>query len=134
MKGSTHEEGPGAGMLNRILRGKVRVCGTNMRSTRQREVYGIRKCRRERNYMGGKGREMWKEGHWRRDLERALDRILVWEVRDKMESTRNWRKCRTKKKHGNVERDTSKAKIVGEKIGRRAKSLKGWGTLSHTEA
>ena len=45
-------------MLNRILGGKVRG---------KHRKYGIRKCRRERKYMGGKGKiRMCKEVCWMR--------------------------------------------------------------------
>ena len=43
-------EGPGAGMLDRILGGGVRD---------KHGKYGKRKCRRKRKYMGRKGRGMW---------------------------------------------------------------------------
>ena len=86
--------------------------------------------------MRGKGRVMWNEVRWRRDLERVtmLNRILGGEVPDKTESAGNWRKSRRLRKYGNVERYTVKTTIVGGKIGRRAKAHKEWGTLSHTEA
>ena len=64
---------------------------------------------------------MLKKKRWRS----KLNRILEEKVRDKTESTGNWRKLGRKSKYGNVERDTSKATIVGEEIGRRAKAHKG---------
>ena len=55
-------------------------------------------------------------GMWGSTLEEGpgagmLSRILEGEVRDKMESTGNRRKCRKKSKYGNVERDTSKTTL-----------------------
>ena len=71
---------PGAGMLNRILREKVR------------EKYGKyrkRKCKRKRKYMGRKSRGMWES-----TLEKGLgagilNRILGGKVQDKTGSTGN---------------------------------------------
>ena len=64
------EEGPGAGMLNRILGVEVRD---------KHGKYGIRKCRRDRKYMRGKGRGMWGKYAG----TGMLNRILKWEMRDK---------------------------------------------------
>ena len=54
-EGSMLEEGPGVGMLNRILGEKVR---DKRAKYGDEDKYGIRKCRRKRKYVGGKGRGM----------------------------------------------------------------------------
>ena len=70
--------------------------------------YGIRKCRRERNYMGGKSRGMWGSAPLEEGPRTGmLKRILGGKVRDK-----SYRKCRKKRNYGNVEQDT----IVGWEI------------------
>ena len=45
-------------------------------------------------------------------------------MRDKTGSRGDRRKCRKKRKYGNVELDTTKATTVGGEIGRRAKGHK----------
>ena len=57
--------------------------------------------------------------------EGMLNKILGGKVRDKTGSMGKWRKCKKKRKYGNMKRNTSKATIVGRKIGRRAKAHKG---------
>ena len=61
-------------MLKRILGRKVRD---------KPEKYGIRKCRRKRTYMGGKGRRMWESTLEKGPGAGMLMRILREEVGDK---------------------------------------------------
>ena len=100
-EGSTLEEGPGAGMLNRILGGKD---WTIMKST-------------GKGNAGGKG-STWKErvSTLKEDLERACS-AGFWK-----ESAGQNGKYERKRKYMTVERDTSKTTMVDGEIGRRAKT------------
>ena len=57
----------------------------------------------EGKYMGGKGRGMWRTMLKEGPEAGMLNRILGGEVRDKTGSTGNRRKCRRKRKYGNME-------------------------------
>ena len=73
-EGITREEGPGAGMLNRILGGEVRDNNGNCGNEGKYE---------KRKYMGGKGRGMWGSTLEEGPGASMLNRILEGEVWDK---------------------------------------------------
>ena len=72
---------------------------------------GIRKCRRKRKYLEGKGRGMLGNTLEKGPRPGMLKRIFERSAGQ----TGNRRKCWMKSKYGNVERDTSKKQSLTEK-------------------
>ena len=99
------------------------------------ESTGTKVMQEGKEVHGKKGRGMWKEVRWKRDLKRACS-TGFWKkkLETKRKVQRNEVSAGEKGSTKNVKQDTSKTTIVGKEIRRRAKAHKGWGILSHTEA
>ena len=109
-------------MLNRILGEEVR---DNQGKYENEGKYGIRKCRRQRKHVEGKGRGMWKEVRWSghaqedfgisvgqsnwevRGIEgsAAGKEVREWEARHKQRNN-CWRKNRKESKNSEEMRDS----------------------------